>query len=393
MITSPELKAKAASRYESTLKKVLLGEGPFPIRIPYKRPRNSGDPADIIRLKEMLRSQSKEKVGFGPTIMFDETSTRRFGSGAIPGAITFESLEDLTHYIGKTSEAERILEHASIVTEAFPSTRAWTATRLRLLSENDATTWRGIVKVVAFFIQNPKPWVYPRELPLGLHTKFLEQNFKPVTEILAQVAPAAINETYSNWQDRLGLRSSSELIEGRFLDQMLAPHLPQHMLAPVKEWNRCAFTAPNWVLITENRTNLLTLPSLPGCLALLGKGYAVTRLAQIEKLRATGIYYWGDIDQHGFEILASIRSHLPDTLSCLMNEDTLARCSDQVTIEGVDPTLSADFVTAHLTSEELALWRKCADGHLRLEQERIPSEVVIPALNVAALSANERIAR
>ena len=153
------------------------------------------------------------------------------------------------------------------------------------------------------------------------------------------------------------------------------------LLAPVKEWNRCAFTTPTWVLITENRTSLLTLPDLPGCLALLGKGYAVTRLARIDKLHATQTCYWGDIDQHGFEILASIRSHLPKVLSCLMNDETLARCRDQVAIENVEATLPPEFVAAHLTPAEKALWEQCAYGHSRLEQERIPREVIIPALN------------
>ena len=219
----------------------------------------------------------------------------------------------------------------------------------------------------------------------------MEQNHGPIIEILAQVALETLNEPYTNWQDRLGLRSSSELVEGRFLDPALAPHLPQHMLAPVKEWNRCAFTAPTWVLITENRTSLLTLPALPGCLALLGKGYAVTRLAQIEKLHATQTYYWGDIDQHGFEILASIRSHLPKVRSCLMDKETLTRCHDLVQIENVDATLPPDFVAANLTSAEKALWEKCADGHTRLEQERIPRELIIPALNAPAVSASEII--
>lgn len=381
MITVRELKTKAVSRYESTLKKLLLGEDPFPVSIPYKRPRRGGDPAEILHLKQMLRSQAKETVGFGPTVRFEEANTRRYGVATIPGAVSFVTLEDLTRYIGKRAEANHILEHANIVTRDFPAARPWTATRLQLLSAGDSETWLAITRVVRHFIQHPKPWVYPRELSLGLHTKFLEQNHRPVIEILAQVAPETLNKPYTTWQDRLGLRSSSELVEGRFLDPALAPHLPQHMLAPVKEWNRCAFTIPTWVLITENRTSLLTLPPLPGCLALLGKGYAVTRLAQIEKLHATQTYYWGDIDQHGFEILASIRSHLPKVSSCLMDDETLARCQDQIGFENVEATLPPDFVAGQLTPIEKALWERCADGHLRLEQEHIPREVIIPALN------------
>jgi len=216
----------------------------------------------------------------------------------------------------------------------------------------------------------------------------LEQNYIPVIEILELISPNSLNETFTNWQDRLGLRSSSKMIEGQFLDSNLAPHLPQHMLAPISEWNRCAFAVPSWVLVVENRTTFLTLPALPDCLALLGKGYAVTRLAEIEKLHATQVVYWGDIDQHGFEILASIRSHLPSTRSCLMDEKLLFRCSDQVHIENVHATLSADFVAAHLAPAERVLWERCANEHLRLEQEWIPGEVIIAELNSQAASAS-----
>jgi hypothetical protein len=294
-----------------------------------------------------------------------------------------------TGYIGKQTEAERILRHAKIVTDFFPQVRHWTTTRLRLLSSGDVSVWRGIADLVHYFIEHPKPWIYSRELPLPLPTKFLECNHVPVVQILSEVYPAALNQIYTTWQDRLGLRSSSDLVEGRFLDPALAPVLPRHMLAPVKEWNRCAFSAPTWVLITENRTTLLTLPELSGCLALLGKGYAVTRLAEIDKLRETQICYWGDIDQHGFEILASIRSHLKQTTSCLMDEATLNKCEDHLGSEDVEPALSADFVAQNLTSEERLLWERCAQYHLRLEQEHIPSSVLLPILQTLARSYSQ----
>lgn len=380
-MTTEELKARAVSRYESTLKKLLLGENPFPVSIPYKRPKRSGDPATLLQLKAFLRSQSKATNSFGPTIQFGEAQTKNFGSGVLAGGIFFDTLADLTRYIGKKTEAERILAHAAIVTAEFPEARAWTARHLRKLGDKDAPTWRGIVKAVHYFRNNPKPWIYPREVPLGLQTKFLEKNYSAIVDLLLQIAPAALNQTYTNWQDRLGLRSSSEMVEGRFLDPTLAPGLPRHMLAPVKEWNRCAFAEETWVLITENRTTLLTLPRLRGCLALLGKGYAVIRLAQIDKLASAPVFYWGDIDQHGFEILASLRSHLPQTQSFLMDAETLAGCSEETGKEEVEGTLSVDFVTANLTPDEHALWKTCAVSHIRLEQENIPSEFSRPILD------------
>ena len=108
---------------------------------------------------------------------------------------------------------------------------------------------------------------------------------------------------------------------------------------------------------------------------MLGKGYAVSRLAQIEKLAISTIYYWGDIDQHGFEILASLRSRLPQTKSHLMDEETLACCRSNASPEEVEGTLSPEFVAANLTPDENVLWQKCANKHLRLEQENIPQEI------------------
>lgn len=373
-MTTEELKARAVSRYDSTLKRLLLGENPFPLQIPYNRPKRGGDPARLLELKRFLRAESKAAKGFGPTISFGEARTRKFGTGVLPGDICFDSLDDLTRYIGKNAETQRLLAHASIVTAEFPEARVWTSRRLRTLREKDAETWRGITRAVRYFREKPMPWIYPREVPLGLHTKFLEQNYSPVIELLLQIEPGVLNQTYTNWQDRLGLRSSSEMIEGRFLDPTLAAELPQHMLAPVDEWNRCAFAAKTWVLITENRTTLLTLPQLRGCLALLGKGYAVVRLAQIQKLAAGTVFYWGDVDQHGFEILASLRHHLPQTQSCLMDAKTLAYCSKEIGEERVDRTLPVEFVSANLTAEENALWERCAVNHTRLEQENIPTE-------------------
>jgi hypothetical protein len=383
-MTIDELKKKAASRYESVLKRLLLGEIPFPVQIPYKRPQRSGDPTKILRLKQMLKGQAKKAVGFGPTIEFEDANTRRFGVAALPGTISFDTLDDLIRYIDKTAETKHIIQNAKIVTESFPEARTWTSARIKLLSKGDTTVWLGIVKFVNYFIIHPKPWVYPRELSVGPHTKFLEQNYATIIDLLTQISPSSLNETYTNWQDRLGLRSSSELVEGRFLDSSLAPHLPQHMLAPVKEWNRCAFGKPAWVLITENRTTFLTLPAIPGCLALLGKGYAVTRLSRIEKLHHTPVYYWGDIDQHGFEILASMRNHLPNTISCLMDEQTREHCCDKVGTEKVESTLPSEFVSVQLTAEERELWQKCAEHHLRLEQEWIPRDFAIQTLNALA---------
>jgi len=373
MLTAEELKQKALRRYHPILEQVILGEDPFPLLIPYKKLPRTGNPADMLRQKDILRKESKAVVGYGPTVEFLAVKTRRYADATVPGKIEFTSLADLTRYVGKASEADRILSNAAVVTTAFPEAKAWVAKRTELLSEENERFWTEVCQVVVYFRTNPKPWVYVRELPLeGIHTKFVETNHRLIIDLLGVVAQAALNEPYTSWQDRLGLRSNSNLVEGRFLDPALAPKLPQHFLAPLNEWNTCEFTPPPVVLVTENRTTFLTLPAIPGCLALLGKGYAVTRLADIVKIHGSTVYYWGDIDQHGFEILASFRSKLSQVRSVLMDAETADQFAALATRESVEATLPEEFVATNLSEAERQLWQRCATTHFRLEQEHLP---------------------
>lgn len=373
MLTAEELKQKALRRYHPVLGQVILGENPFPLPIPYKKLPRTGNPADMLRQKDILRKESKAVVGYGPEVEFLAVKTRRYADATVPGKIEFTALSDLTRYVGKASEADRILRNADVLTKAFPATTTWAAKHTELLAENGDQFWKDVCQVITYFRTNPKPWVYVRELPLeGIHTKFVETNHRLIINLLGIVAPEALNEPYTSWQDRLGLRSNSNLVEGRFLDPTLAPKLPQHFLAPLNEWNTCEFTPPPVVLVTENRTTFLTLPPIPGCLALLGKGYAVTRLAEIVKIHGSTVYYWGDIDQHGFEILASFRSKLPQVRSVLMDAVTADRFKRLATRETVEATLPEEFVAANLTEAEREVWQRCTTTHFRLEQEHLP---------------------
>ncbi|HHB95345.1 MAG TPA: hypothetical protein ENK88_09420 [Campylobacterales bacterium] len=48
-------------------------------------------------------------------------------------------------------------------------------------------------------------------------------------------------------------------------------------------------------------------------------------LKNIEWLKTKEIYYWGDIDTHGFAILSQIRGYFPQVKSILMDEEVVNR--------------------------------------------------------------------
>jgi len=216
-----------------------------------------------------------------------------------------------------------------------------------------------------------------------VHTKFVEDNYAVIISILGKISPRSLDPAAKDWKTRLGLVDSPALVEGRFLDPTIAPQLPRHFLAPMDDWARCDLGRPRIVLVTENRTNLLSLPPLSGVLAFLGMGYAVPRLARLEVLARAKVFYWGDLDAHGFEILARLRAAVPHTQSVLMDAVTLAKYADSVGDGNTSLMDSANAVRGRLTESEVEAFNYCFGHNKRLEQERLHQSFV--ELHLSAL--------
>jgi hypothetical protein len=98
------------------------------------------------------------------------------------------------------------------------------------------------------------------------------------------------------------------------------------------------------------------------------------------------VYYWGDIDTHGFAILDQLRSHFDHVTSLLMDRDTLMAHED---LWGKEPTqVTRDL--PRLTSDEHALYDDLRDNrlrkNLRLEQERVGFHCLADALSRLTVS-------
>ncbi len=103
-------------------------------------------------------------------------------------------------------------------------------------------------------------------------------------------------------------------------------------------------------------------------MALHGGGYAVHELAGIPWVVNSEVWYWGDLDSHGFAILDRLRRHLPHVRSLLMDMDTLDRWRT-LAVREHKPTFNE---VSHLTESEAAALQSLREDDLRLEQERIP---------------------
>lgn len=383
MITPEGIRARALKFWDSqkVQRAHLEGQSLFPWEIPASKPtaRELADgfsrAKDAIRL---LREKAKETVGYGYRVEFHRVNHRRLGDQSIPNRILVDSLDDFLRLTGKTREFQRFAELSGTILAARPELQQFLGRRPSLVLEH-ADNWGHLLAVCRYFQVHPRPGLYLRQLEIpGVHTKFIENRRAILAELLEIVlpqeakTPVVAELSDHGFERRFGLRVEVPLIRFRLLDTARSLAGLREMSAPLNEF---AGLSPQVrrVFIIENKMNGLCFPECPDALAIFGLGYGAGCLAKIQWLRQTTLYYWGDIDTHGFAILDQLRAFLPHMRSFLMDEKTLLSSRELWGREEASQRFTKDL--ARLTPEEEKLFRSLRDNRwgdsIRLEQERI----------------------
>jgi hypothetical protein len=297
-----------------------------------------------------------------------------------------DTAEDLCRFIGQDAELKRWRHWVAEIQRTQPALRTWIEQQpLKVLAE--AEHWPRLLAVIDFFQRHPHPACYLRQLEIpGVDTKFIESRKPLLRELLDATLPdsaitlAGHPESIPSGQfeRRYGLRHDEPLVRFRMLDPDLRVYASFSDLAvPLTDFRNAPIECSR-IFVTENKINGLSFPPFPDSLVIFGLGYGVTMLKGIEWLQGKNIFYWGDIDTHGFAILSRLRAFLPTAQSFLMDRETLMSARSAW---GQEP--DAFRYTGHLerlTSDERSLYEDLLADRLgpavRLEQERIPFDRV-----------------
>lgn len=373
MITPAEITTKAKNAYEKKFLPLWIrgdAAGFFPLRIPANLKLSAKDIAGTIGAVDKLRNGSKESRGRGYTVHWEEVNLRDFGRNQKPQQITIDTLDDLLTLAGSRSSFEATQQVAAQIRAELPALEDWLVQRVRSL-DGLLDSIDGLIAVAHFFIANPWPDCFSRQIPVAVDTKFVERNESVLRQWLRLLLPgSAIDVNETAFANQFGLRDKEthrgiRLLDRKLLTEMSLPFA--EMSLPVRLMAQFAVQDAT-VVVVENRLNLFTLPEIERGIGIQGEGKAVTRLRKLEWPQQNRLLYWGDIDVDGFEILASLRSVFPHAESLLMDEETLnAHVDYQGSGNGRRPAQPAN-----LTSQEAAAFVRCAEGNIRLEQERIP---------------------
>lgn len=350
---------------------MLDGEPVFPLRIPLKKPNTQA-------LSEHFEVARKWISGLTATAGFQlewrEFNHRQLGRNRIPVAATVASERDGLALIGKLRDAAKFRVLVATIASAYPALVPWLKKR-PLTALDHAENWPRLVAVLGWIVRHPRPGVYLRQIDVqGVDTKFIERHRSLLGEMLDIVLPPeAIDSQFTGVNGfalRYGFKPKPVQIRFRFLDQKLCIQGLFDITVVSDEFARLALAVKR-VFIAENEINFLAFPEVPDSMVLFGSGYGFDHLAQAEWLQSMEIFYWGDIDTHGFAILDQLRSKFPAVHSLLMDRATLLE--HQAFWGGEDSSTAREL--ERLRPEESALYDDLRFNRiapaLRLEQERI----------------------
>ena len=377
MISPQEIKIQALKWWKPFLQSHLRNEPFFPKTIDrIGKITSSAVREKITELQNQLNelyANSKEKLGYGYIINKADVNFRRTGSHTLPQSIIFETAEDYIEFIGKKKDWNAFLKNSSLIHQQISQLTEWVFINPLLVVENDKK-WEDLLKVCKYFLGNPKPDLYIRQLPIDLHTKFIEQNEALVKSLLDYLISEHIKDvTEKQLSKRYHLRFDEPIMRIRILDNRLLIDNLSDVGLPLSDFGKLSIECTN-VLLTENKMNFLALPELLSTIAIWsGGGFMISHLKNTDWLKTKNIFYWGDLDAHGFLILHQMRSYFPQTKATMMDMNTFELFRGEGLISG-EKINSENLST--LTKTELEMFHFLKTNNYRLEQEKIRQEYV-----------------
>ena len=371
MITPKELLEKVNKSFFRIVQSHLKGEHNFPWIIPSNKQLTGSNYTDWKTDLVPLHKESKAEKGNGYSVDWKEKKIN--GSRqSVPAKIYFETLQDFLSFTCRKKDFNRIAESKEMIVSMFPSLEGWANTSPGILLENSGN-WSDLLKVCQYFdTHNPPYPYYVRELPVKVHSKFIEQNSTLLRKLLDQLlSPEKLNTNESEFAARYFLKKVNVYTQIRILDDDLKPHLGYDECTLTLEDAAWLNWLPEKVFIIENQICYLTFPKVKNAVAIFGEGFKSRLTQYIPWLSKTKLFCWFDLDTAGFEMLNMIRQHYPNSANFLMNEKAYNEF-DQFAVD--KKTRKKDLL--NLDPEEQKLYDFLLTNNKRLEQERISQEYI-----------------
>ena len=328
----------------------------------------------------------------------DVIAWRAIGTQTVPVRVLFVNTKAIAKVAGLLPLWTQVVTRAKRFVALWPGIEEAMVREWAMLADWSDDAVLALERVLTWLVDHPKSGLYLRQLPIeGVDTKwFTEPRKKVVQRLLVAIREAKESvplmaessealDPDTTFETVCGLKPLPKLIRGRLLDEVDQKvfYGLSDLSLPLDEWAQLPLY-PEIVFISENLQTGLAFEAHPKSVVFFGLGAGVTQLAAIPWVRTARIIYWGDVDTYGLEILAHLRSVLPQTESVMMNRQTLEAFRGLAVAENRQ---ASGAHVEHLRENEREVFDALKVGdlaRLRLEQERIPWPVARETLLAVA---------
>lgn len=379
LITPNQIRKKLRERWERGYYLKRLEES-FPLTVSLPVISSSLLTEEFSAVRSWVTSYRSDDH-FTPYLQWTETNHRLFGRNRIPRSLNFDTPEDLARFLGKMEELHLFLHSFSRLSGADRRLEFWGKNHpldlIRISGELER-----LITLYLWMVDHPRPGIYLRQIDIpGIDTKFTETYKSILSAWLDLTVPQDLVDTTSTrFERRFGLTAKPELIRFRFLDPSLYWRGCSDISIPSEDfaglYGEGEELPVTHVFVVENDISALSFPRVEKAMVIFGRGYNFSHWRECRWLNRVKLFYWGDLDTHGFRILDQFRSVFPHTRSFLMDWKTLQEHEISWGEEGSPTTVDLH----HLTRSEEDLYDDLRFNRihrsLRLEQEFIRYSLV-----------------
>jgi hypothetical protein len=371
MITPNELFQKSDKLFDKVITAVLKQEDVFPLVIPSNKKLSGTNFSQLKAAIIPLYQQSKQQKGKGYTIDWKEKivdGTKQ----KIPSKIFFEDLDDYLFYTKRTKDYSKFLQSFKNLTTEFPALTNWAKDNISFIL-SQAENMPGLIKVCKYFNDNKPPHnLYLRELPIRVHSKFIENNAGFLKKLLDEILPPEwVNNNETTFLDRYYVKKPNIYAQIRILDEELKPAVGFNELALTIDDSALLRWQPQRVFLIENKACFLSFPKVKNAIAIFGEGFKSRVTKHITWLSTAELFCWFDMDAAGFEMLNIIRQYYPDAKSLLMDKNVYETFN-----QFCEHSIYRKMQLNNLSEAEIKMYEYLQSNNIRLEQERITQEYI-----------------
>jgi len=362
----------------------------FPLSIPLSKPSAKVMLDDFPSMQDWVKVIVAYAKKHNVTVEWNNINHRVLGKQQLPARLLIEQPKQAARLIGQSQTLKQFVQLEKMTHKRTSTLHEWVLQHPLQVLELE-NVWAQILDLCLWMLAHPNPRIYLRQVDVAqVDSKFIEQHKRVLASLFDLILPMfSIDENYTGvagFARRYGFLDKPTMVRVRPLDtaiSLICCDASQDVVMAAKAFSHLDLSVRQqvkMVFIVENEINYLAFPDHEHALLIFGSGYGFEALKQAHWLQDCALYYWGDIDTHGFAILNQLRATYPHVQSLLMDEQTL------VTHQyawGTEPKQEKKDLK-YLHPQEAILYDQlrlnALAEKLRLEQERIGFTNIVQAI-------------